>query len=316
MATAVIFPGQGSQSVGMLTELAEAYPVVGQSFEEASSVLGYDLWELVQAGPADRLGDTRFTQPAMFVAGMATWRVLVEHGLPAPAVVAGHSLGEFTALCAVGALSFEAAVALVKMRANLMAAAVAEGEGGMAALIGMEDDAVIALCEAQTGARIVEAVNFNAPGQVAISGHRDALERTLAEAKSHGAKRGVMLPVSVPNHSSLMREPGARLASAISEIDWAFPEIPIVQNAQATAPDSLDTLLASLSSHVHSPVYWTRTVEQLRDVHGVTRLIECGPGKVLAGLVKRIDRQLPVAVVDSPAAVNAALSGAISGVSS
>lgn len=299
----------------MLADLAEAYPVVGQSFEEASAVLGYDLWAVVQAGPADKLGDTRFTQPAMFVAGMATWRVLVEQGLPGPAAVAGHSLGEFTALCAVGALSFEAAVALVNTRANLMAGAVADGEGGMAALLGMEDDAVVALCEAQTGERVVEAVNFNAPGQVAISGHRDALQRTVAEAKSHGAKRAVMLPVSVPNHSSLMREPGATLAQAISEVDWHLPSIPVVQNAQAIAPDSQAAMLESLAHHVYSPVYWTRTIHQLRDVHGVTRLIECGPGKVLAGLVKRIDRQLPVDVVDSPAAVAAALAPQSSGAS-
>lgn len=297
----------------MLAELATACPVVGQTFDEASAVLGYDLWDLVQKGPVDKLGDTRFTQPAMFVAGMATWRVLVEQGMATPAAVAGHSLGEFTALCAAGALSFEAAVALVNRRASLMATAVADGEGGMAALLGMDDAAVVALCESLSGERIVEAVNFNAPGQVAISGHRDALERTLPEAKAQGAKRAVMLPVSVPNHSSLMREPGAQLATAIRDIDWTMPGIPLVQNAQAAVPASLDALLDSLCDHVYSPVYWTRTIEHLRDSHGITRIVECGPGKVLAGLVRRIDRQLEVEAVDRPEAVEAAIASTTTG---
>ena len=243
MTLAVVFPGQGSQSVGMLAELAAEHPSVTATFEEASRLLGRDLWQLSQTGPAETLGDTRITQPLMFTADVAVWRVLCESGMPAPAVVAGHSLGEFAALVASGALSFTDGLALVIQRAGLMAAAVPEGEGGMAALIGMEDQAVIDLCASVSGERVSEAVNFNAPGQVAISGHLDALEETVRLAREQGCRKALMLPVSVPNHSSLMRDAGARLAEIIDTLAFSAPAMPLVQNATAAAPSDLATLL-------------------------------------------------------------------------
>ena len=307
MRTALVFPGQGSQSVGMLAELAEAFPVVGETFAEAADALGTDLWALSREGPAEALADTRVTQPLMFVADVATHRALVGAGLGSPVAVAGHSLGEFAALVASGAIGFPEALGLVAARARFMSEAVAEGEGGMAALIGLDDAAVVALCESVTGERVVEAVNFNAPGQVAISGHSDAVARAAGEAKGRGAKRAVVLPVSVPNHSSLMRGAGDRLAAEIDALDWTMPAVPVVQNAPAAAPASLGALLASLRTHVHDPVRWTASVEALRDDHGATLVLECGPGKVLAGLVKRIDRTLECVAVDSPAGLEKAL---------
>ena len=307
MAFAVVFPGQGSQSVGMLAELASEYAEVQATFAECSDILGQDLWALAQAGPVEALNDTRVTQPLMFTSGVAIWRVLRAAGLPMPSVLAGHSLGEFAALVASEALSFADGVALVKQRAALMADAVAKGQGGMAALIGMEDQAVDELCKSISGERISEAVNFNAPGQVAISGHLDALERTIELAREKGVRKAVMLAVSVPNHSSLMRPAGAELAKTIDSLEWSFPIVPLVQNATAAAPDDLATMLDHLKAHVYNPVYWTKTIETLRDTHGITTVIEAGPGKVLTGLGRRIDRSLPTLPIDSPATLNAAI---------
>lgn len=307
MAFAVVFPGQGAQSVGMLAELAAEHAIVQQSFAEASEVLGKDLWALSQQGPAELLSDTRITQPLMFTAGVAVWRVLSESGLPTPAAFAGHSLGEFAALVASGSLSFADGLTLVKRRAELMADAVPEGEGGMAALIGLDDQTVIELCESVTGERISEAVNFNAPGQVAISGHLDALQKTLDAASEKGCRRAMMLAVSVPNHSSLMKAAGEELAGTIDSLSFSEPGAPLLQNATAAAPADLESLLGHLRAHVYNPVYWTRTVEALRDVHGVDTIIEAGPGKVLAGLGKRIDRSLTMLPVESPATLAKAL---------
>ena len=307
MAFAVVFPGQGSQSVGMLAQMAEAHDVVNTTFAEASDIIGQDIWSLAQSGPAEVLSDTRITQPLMFTSGVAVWRVLREQGLPMPSAVAGHSLGEFVALVAADVLSFADAVTLVKQRAELMAAAVPEGEGGMAALIGMDDQAVVELCESVTGERIVEAVNFNAPGQVAISGHIDALQATVEKAREQGCRKALMLAVSVPNHSSLMRSAGESLATTMETLTWGEPTVPLVQNATAVAAEDSVTLLSHLKSHVYNPVYWTRTIETLRDRHGVSTIIEAGPGKVLTGLGKRIDRALPTLPVDSPDTLSAAL---------
>lgn len=307
MTFAVVFPGQGAQSVGMLAELAAEHDIVRQTFAEASESLGKDLWELSQSGPAEVLSDTRITQPLMFTSGVAVWRVLSEAGLPAPAAFAGHSLGEFAALVASGALSFTDGLTLVQRRAELMAAAVPEGEGGMAALIGMDDQAVVDLCASVSGERISEAVNFNAPGQVAISGHLDALQKTVDAAREQGCRKALMLAVSVPNHSSLMKAAGVELARTIDSLAFSEPSAPLVQNATAVAAADLETLLGHLKAHVYNPVYWTRTVETLRDVHGVSTIIEAGPGKVLTGLGKRIDRSLPTLPVDSPATLAAAL---------
>ncbi|MFT5893212.1 MAG: [acyl-carrier-protein] S-malonyltransferase [bacterium] len=310
MTIAVVFPGQGSQSVGMLADLAAEHSVVQSTFAEASESLGLDLWSLAQTGSKEALADTRITQPLMFTSSVAVWRVLQEAGLPLPTAFAGHSLGEFAAMVAAQMLSFEDGIKLVQRRAELMAVAVPEGEGGMAALIGMDDAAVVELCESITGVRISEAVNFNAPGQVAISGHLDALEATLIKAREQGCRKALMLAVSVPNHSSLMRPAGIELAKTIDGIKWAAPSRPLLQNATAAAAADLPTLLTHLKAHVHSPVYWTRTVESLRDNHGITTVIEAGPGKVLTGLAKRIDRSLPTLPVDSPENLVAAMNAA------
>lgn len=311
MSFAVVFPGQGSQSVGMLADLAAAEPTIGETFAEAAEVLGRDLWALAQSGPAEALADTRVTQPLMFTADIAVWRTLRQNGLGDPAVVAGHSLGEFAALVAADCLDFNVALKLVDTRASLMASAVPEGEGGMAALIGMDDEAVVALCAEITGeaanGHIVEAVNFNAPGQVAISGHVDAIEKLVAFARDKGARKAVVLPVSVPNHSSLMRDAGAELARSIDAIAWREPALPVVQNATARMADSLDSLLERLRAHVFSPVRWSHTIETLRDLHGVSTVLEAGPGRVLSGLGKRIDRALPTLPVESPETLAAAL---------
>ena len=307
MSFAVVFPGQGSQSVGMLADLASEYSQVQATFAEASDILGQDLWALAQEGTPEALGDTRNTQPLMFTSGVAIWRVMQAAGFPMPSVFAGHSLGEFAALVAAQALSFADGVALVQRRATLMADAVPEGQGGMAALIGMDDEAVDALCQSVSGERVSEAVNFNAPGQVAISGHLDALEKTVELAREQGVRKAVMLAVSVPNHSSLMRPAGAELARTIDSMEWTFPVVPLVQNATAVAPDSLSTLIEHLKAHVYNPVYWTRTIETLRDTYGVSSVIEAGPGKVLTGLGRRIDRALPTLPIDSADTLNKAL---------
>ena len=312
MSLAVVFPGQGSQSVGMLAGLAAEHSIVQSTFAEASESLGLDLWSLAQTGTKEALADTRITQPLMFTSGVAVWRVLQEAELPTPTAFAGHSLGEFAAMVAAQMLTFEDGIKLVKRRAELMASAVPEGEGGMAALIGMDDDAVVELCESITGERISEAVNFNAPGQVAISGHLDALEATLVKAREQGCRKALMLAVSVPNHSSLMQPAGVKLAKTIDEINWAEPSRPLLQNATACVASDLPTLLNQLKAHVYSPVYWTRTVQALRDNHGITTVIEAGPGKVLTGLAKRIDRSLPTLSVDSPETLATAMEAVVS----
>lgn len=291
----------------MLADLAAEHAVIRETFQEAAEVLGTDLWALAQHGPEAQLADTRVTQPLMFTADIALHRVLQAAGLRDVVGLAGHSLGEFAALVAGGALPFRAGLALVRTRAELMADAVPDGEGGMAALIGMDDEAVVALCESISAERIVEAVNFNAPGQVAISGHRDALERACEQAKTSGARRALMLAVSVPNHSSLMRGAGEALAQAIDAQSWTLPTAPLVQNADAQVPDSVEAMLSSLRAHVYSPVRWTHSVQTLRDRFAPELYIECGPGKVLTGLVKRIDKQLDCRAIDTPAALDAVL---------
>ncbi len=307
MNFAVVFPGQGSQSTGMLASLAEQHSDVGTTFAEANDVLSQDLWTLAQNGPDEKLMDTRITQPLMFTSAVAVWRALRSAGLPSPSAIAGHSLGEFAALVAAEALSFADGLKLVSHRSQLMAAAVPEGEGGMAALLGMSDEEVIAVCADTPTERVTEAANFNAPGQVAISGHKDALEKTVELARERGARKAIILAVSVPNHSSLMRSAGEKLIETIDSLQWQQPVVPVVQNAQATAPANLDALLSSLRAHVYSPVQWTQTVQHLRDEYKVTQVIESGPGKVLAGLGRRIDKKLPTVCVDAPDTLEAAI---------
>ncbi len=303
---ACVFPGQGAQSVGMLAALAALCPLVEDTFAEASEALGYDLWRLVQEGPAERLDRTEHTQPAMLAAGIAVWRVWRSRGGPDPVVVAGHSLGEYTALVAAEALAFADAVALVAERGRLMQAAVPEGRGAMAAILGLDDAAVEALCAEHSGDGVAEAVNYNAPGQVVIAGEREAVERVCAAARAAGARRVVPLAVSVPSHSSLMREAAARLAERLAGVALRAPRWPVLHNVDAAPRADAEGLRAALARQLHSPVRWTDTVRRFR-AHGAEALLECGPGKVLTGLARRIDKGLPAYTVHDPESLEAAL---------
>lgn len=303
---AIIFPGQGSQSVGMLSELAGQYPQVIETFSEASDMLGYDLWQLVSDGPAEELNRTDRTQPAMLAAGVAVWRVWQSKGGPAPAVMAGHSLGEYTALVCAGALVFADAVSLVAERGRCMQRAVPEGSGAMAAILGLDDEAVIDVCRAAEEGSVVTAVNFNSPGQVVIAGDAAAVQRATQLAKERGAKRAVQLPVSVPSHCDLMRPAAAQFADHLRETAITTPVIPVLQNVDVVAHDDPAAIRDVLAQQLYSPVQWVRTIEAMRD-RGITRLVEAGPGKVLAGLAKRIDRTLTAQPVFDPESLVAAL---------
>ena len=300
---AIIFPGQGSQSVGMLSELAGQYPQVIETFSEASDMLGYDLWQLVSDGPAEELNRTDRTQPAMLAAGVAVWQ---SKGGPAPAVMAGHSLGEYTALVCAGALVFADAVSLVAERGRCMQRAVPEGSGAMAAILGLDDEAVIDVCRAAEEGSVVTAVNFNSPGQVVIAGDAAAVQRATQLAKERGAKRAVQLPVSVPSHCDLMRPAAAQFADHLRETAITTPVIPVLQNVDVVAHDDPAAIRDVLAQQLYSPVQWVRTIEAMRD-RGITRLVEAGPGKVLAGLAKRIDRTLTAQPVFDPESLVAAL---------
>lgn len=312
MSLAMVFPGQGSQSVGMLSALAETEAVVRETFEEASQVLGYDLWALVREGPEEALAQTRKTQPAMLAAGVATWRAWCAHQGPSPDVVAGHSLGEYSALVAAGALDFAAAVALVDERARLMQEAVPAGEGGIAALLGLDDDTVVALCAQVSDSmapRQVSAVNFNAPGQVVIAGHADAVETALGAAREAGARRAIALPMSVPVHCDLMRPAAEGLSAALAAADISTPRIAVIHNADLSSHSDAEAIRGALRTQLHAPVRWADTVRRMQDTRGVTRMVECGPGKVLSGLARRIDRALKALPVQDPDSLQAALTG-------
>jgi [acyl-carrier-protein] S-malonyltransferase len=286
---AFVFPGQGSQSVGMLAKLGEV-PVVRGAFAEASKTLGYDLWKLVQEGPADELNATERTQPAMLVAGIASFRLWREKAGAEPALVTGHSLGEFSALVAAGAIDFAACVDLVRFRGQVMQEAVPAGSGAMAALLGLEDPDVIAVCaEAAAAGGVVEAVNFNSPGQVVIAGEKAAVQRAIEMAKGRGAKRAVELPVSVPSHSSLMQGAGARFAERLAKTDIRKPTLRYLSAVDAREHDAPDDIRQLLVRQLSSPVRWTQTVAAL-SAAGIRQVVECGPGGVLASLVKRITR--------------------------
>lgn len=290
MSFAFVFPGQGSQSVGMLASLAADAPAVRATFDEASKVLGYDLWKLTQEGPAEQLDATEYTQPAMLAAGVATWRVWREEGGPDPAVVSGHSLGEFTALVCAGALPFGAALELVRFRGQVMQEAVPQGTGAMAAILGLEDADIEAACREAAQGRTVEAVNFNAPGQIVIAGHADAVQRAIEAAKARGARRAVLLPVSVPSHSSLMQTAAERFGARLAEVELRAPAIRYVSAVDARAYQDPAELRSLLSRQLARPVRWSDTVRALL-AQGVSALIECGPGKVLTGLNRRIERR-------------------------
>lgn len=291
MSFAFIFPGQGSQSVGMLAALAEAYPEVRSTFDAASAVLGYDLWALVQHGPEAELNRTDQTQPAMLTAGVAVWRVWRRRGGAEPAYMAGHSLGEYTALVCAGALSLEHAVAAVAERGRYMQEAVPAGQGAMAAILGLDDAAVIAACDAAAQGEVVSAVNFNSPGQVVIAGTAAAVARAVELAKQAGAKRAVVLPVSVPSHCSLMQPAAERLAAYLENVDVRAPAIPVINNVDVAIAAEPQAIRDALVRQLVSPVRWVETIRALA-ARGVGGVVECGPGKVLAGLNKRIEREM------------------------
>ena len=280
-------------------------PVVRATFAEASEALGEDLWQLVRAGPSDGLNLTRNTQPVMLTAGVAVWRAWQAAGGTTPAYMAGHSLGEYTALVAAGALAFRDAVPLVRFRAEAMQDAVAAGVGAMAAIIGADEAAIADACREAAQGEIVEPVNFNAPNQIVIAGNRGAVERAMVAAKARGAKRALLLPVSAPFHSSLLAPAAERLALRLAHVDIAEPSIPVVHNVDVQTHATADEIRAALARQAASPVRWTETVAWLAG-HGVTTLVECGPGKVLAGLAKRIDERLSAyALTDSAAIADA-----------
>ena len=309
MSFACVFPGQGSQSVGMLGALAEAESVVRDTFAEARDALGYDLWSLCADGPAERLNETQRTQPALLTAGVAVWRAWRAHGGPMPALVAGHSLGEYTALVCADALGFADAVRLVEFRGRVMQDAVPLGSGAMAAVIGLDDDGVRAACAEAAHGEVVAAVNFNSPGQVVIAGHAAAVERAGAAAKARGAKRVLPLPVSVPSHCALMVPAAERLAERLEDTAVVAPSIPVIMNATAARADTPDAIRAALAQQLHQPVRWTESMRKAAD-DGVTLLVECGPGKVLTGLAKRIDERLGGIAANDPETLAAAIDAA------
>lgn len=284
---AFVFPGQGSQSVGMLAQLAETYPVVKQTFAEASEVLGFDLWDLVANGPDADLNKTQNTQPAMLAAGVAVWRVWCEQSPVRPAWMAGHSLGEYTALVCSGAIAFADAIRLVAERGRLMQEAVPAGVGAMAAIIGLDDQQVVAGCAEAANGAVVAAANFNAPGQVVIAGETAAVERAMEILKAKGAKRALPLPVSVPSHCALMAAASDQLNAVLETISVNQPEVTLVHNADVQSHPQADELRLALKQQLFMPVRWVECVQHMQQ-QGVTQLVECGPGKVLLGLNKRI----------------------------
>lgn len=303
---AFVFPGQGSQSVGMLAELAAAHAEVKAAFDEASQGAGVDLWALSQQGPEERLNSTENTQPALLAASVAVWRVWNKLGGARPARLAGHSLGEYSALVCAGALSLHDAAALVAERGRLMQAAVPAGTGAMAAILGGDDAQIAQVCEEVAQGQVVAPANYNSPGQLVIAGHAEAVDRALAKLAELGVKKAVKLAVSVPSHCALMREAADRLGERMAALAWQTPSIPVVQNAEAASYASLDDIRGALQRQLYLPVRWTQCVQALA-AGGATRIAECGPGKVLAGLVKRIDKSVQARAIGTPAELDAAL---------
>ncbi|HEZ0134797.1 TPA: ACP S-malonyltransferase [Neisseria meningitidis] len=288
MSFAFFFPGQGSQSLGMMNGFAE-HAIVKNTFAEASAILGQDLWAMINGSDAEIIGQTVNTQPIMLAAGVAVYRAYLEAGGKTPAAVAGHSLGEYTALVAADALDFADAVKLVRLRAELMQSAVPQGVGAMAAILGLEDEQVRQICTESAQDEVVEAVNFNSPGQVVIAGNAAAIERAMTVAKEAGAKRALPLPVSVPSHCSLMKPAADKLAEALKTVEIKQPQIRVIHNADVAAYDDADKIKDALVRQLYSPVRWTETVNALVS-DGIAESAECGPGKVLAGLAKRINK--------------------------
>ncbi|MCA3025409.1 MAG: ACP S-malonyltransferase [Rhodocyclaceae bacterium] len=302
---AITFAGQGSQSIGMMTGLA-TLPVVKSTFDEASTLLGLDLWQLAEAGPVELQNQTVNTQPLMLVAGVATWRAWQSLGGPQPNRFAGHSLGEYTALVAAGAMAFADAVPLVRFRAEAMQAAVPEGKGGIAAVLGLDVDVVRQVCSDAAAGEVLEAVNLNSPGQIVIAGHRSAVERGMALAKERGAKRAIMLPMSAPSHCALMRPAAEQLRSRLQHVQIMTPSVPVIQNADVAAFLTAEEIKSALVEQLFRPVRWIETVQALAR-NGATTVIECVPGKVLTGLNKRIESNLNCLAISDEAGLNAAI---------
>ncbi len=296
---AFVFPGQGSQSVGMLNSLARSHAVVQQTFQEASNAVDVDLWALAGNGPAEDLNQTYNTQPAMLAAGVAVWRVWRQLHGEQPLMMAGHSLGEYTALVCSGAMAFGDAAALVAQRGRLMQEAVPQGEGAMAAVLGLEDEQVRLLCAEAADGDVVEAVNFNSPGQVVIAGSAAAVGRAMGLAKDAGAKRAIPLPVSVPSHCALMKPAALRLQSKLADVAIEAPKIAVIHNVSVTTESDADVIRQRLVEQLYSPVRWVETVQKMQ-AGGVGLLVEAGPGKVLTGLARRIDRKLNAVALFEP----------------
>ena len=308
MSLSIVFPGQGSQAIGMMSDLAAQHSLVKDLFVEASDVLGTDLWSLTQEGPIEELSQTENTQPALLTAGVASWRVWQSLGGATPAMMAGHSLGEYTALVSAGALTFADGVALVRDRGRYMQDAVPAGEGGMAAIIGLEDDQVREICAQAAQGDVLQAVNFNAPGQVVIAGSATAIERGIEQLKAAGARRALPLPVSIPAHSSLMSSASARLAERIASISIEMPAIPVLHNCNVQVADTVEQIAQNLVTQLDSPVRWVESIQAMHEA-GVDSFIESGPGRVLGGMIKRIVTDVSIGCIEKPDAIDTLING-------
>jgi [acyl-carrier-protein] S-malonyltransferase len=297
--TAFLFPGQGSQSVGMMSALADEYGIVRETFDAASEILGYDLWDITESGPADRLGQTEVTQPALLCAGIATWRAWKSAGGADPDYMAGHSLGEYTALVAADALAFEDAVSLVARRGRMMQDATPAGSGAMAAVLGLDDDVLAKVCAEAAQGEVVSCANFNSPGQIVIAGQKAAVDRACALASEAGARRAIPLAVSVPSHCALMQPAAEGMDAALKDVTIQVARIPVVHNVDVTVQQDADGIREALVQQLWKPVQWSAIIQYLID-QGVGRFAECGPGKVLAGLNRRISREITNAALVDP----------------
>jgi [acyl-carrier-protein] S-malonyltransferase len=303
---AFVFPGQGSQKIGMLAELAEQNPIIEKTFNEASEVLGYDMWQLIQQGEQYEINLTQRTQPILLTCSLAIWRLWNEKQGAVPSQMAGHSLGEWSALVCANVIDFADGLRIVEARGKYMQQAVPVGQGAMAAIIGLEDQAILDACSEASSLGVVDAVNFNAPGQVVLAGSNDAVERAMEICKSAGAKRALPLPVSAPFHTSLMKPAADNLAEMVNAVTFRAPEVPIMHNVHAENESDPQVIKALMLEQIYSPVKWVDCVKQLK-ASGASTLVECGPGKVLSGLTKRIDRELTALATESAADFDAAL---------